>query len=64
MLQFLFDEMQDYLAMLYDIQSDDRIFTITKSFLYTKRTEVSKPQFEFGVLNSELKSATEKKVKL
>ena len=50
--------------MLYDIQFDDRIFTITKSFLYTKRTEVSKPQFEFGVLNSELKSATEKKVKL
>jgi integrase len=34
MPQFLADEMQDYLKMLYDIGLDDRMFTVTKSYLY------------------------------
>ena len=42
MPQFLCDEMQDYLAMLYDIQPDDRIFTVTKSFLHHEMDRGSK----------------------
>ena len=42
MPQFLCDEMQDYLAMLYNIQPDDRIFTITKSFLHHEMDRGSK----------------------
>ena len=34
MPQFLADEMQDYLKMIYDIRPDDRIFTISKSYLH------------------------------
>ena len=34
MPQFLCDEMQDYLKMLYDLKRKDRIFTITKSYLH------------------------------
>ena len=34
MPQFLCDEMQDYLKMLYDLKKKDRIFTITKSYLH------------------------------
>lgn len=34
MPQFLADEMQDYLKMLYGIQSGDRMFTVTKSYLH------------------------------
>jgi integrase len=34
MPQFLADEVQDYLKMLYDIGPDDRMFTVTKSYLY------------------------------
>lgn len=34
MPQFLADEMQDYLKMLYGVQPNDRIFTITKSYLH------------------------------
>nr|WP_325194924.1 site-specific integrase [uncultured Oscillibacter sp.] len=32
--QFLTDEMQDFLKTLYGIQPDDRIFTVTKSYLH------------------------------
>ena len=32
--QFLADEMQDYLKMLYDVGENDRIFTVTKSYLH------------------------------
>ena len=32
--QFLCDEMQDYLKMLYDIEKDERIFTVSKSYLH------------------------------
>ena len=31
MPQFLADEIQDYLKMLYGIGPDDRMFTVTKS---------------------------------
>ena len=31
---FLSDEMQDYLKMLYGVKGSDRIFTVTKSYLY------------------------------
>lgn len=34
MPQFLSDEIQDYLKMLYDIGENDRMFTVTKSYLY------------------------------
>ena len=34
MPQFLCDEMQDYLKMLYALKKKDRIFTITKSYLH------------------------------
>ena len=34
MPQFLTDEIQDYLKMQYDIGEDDRMFTITKSYLH------------------------------
>ena len=34
MPQFLVEEIQSYLKMLYDIREDDRIFTVTKSYLY------------------------------
>ena len=34
MPQFLCDEIQDYMGMLYDLKDDDRIFTISKSYLH------------------------------
>ena len=34
MPQFLCEEMQDYLKMLYDAEPDTRIFPITKSYLH------------------------------
>lgn len=34
MPQFLADEIQDYLKMLYGIQPGDRMFTVTKSYLH------------------------------
>lgn len=34
MPQFLVDEIQDYLKQLYNIQSNDRMFTVTKSYLH------------------------------
>lgn len=34
MPDFLCEEMQEYISMLYDIQPDERIFTITKSYLH------------------------------
>ena len=34
MPQFLCDEIQDYLKQLYGVESNDRIFPITKSYLY------------------------------
>lgn len=34
MPQFLCDEIQDYLKQLYGIESNDRIFPITKSYLH------------------------------
>ena len=34
MPQFLADEMQDYLKQLYGIEPDDRMFTVTKSYLH------------------------------
>ena len=32
--QFLTDEIQDYLKMLYDVGENDRMFTVTKSYLH------------------------------
>ena len=32
--QFLMDEIRDYLKMLYGIQPDERMFTVTKSYLH------------------------------
>ena len=39
---FLCDEMQDYLNSLYEIQSDERIFPITKSYLHHEMDRGSK----------------------
>ena len=30
---FLCEEMQEYIKMLYDIKPDERLFTVTKSYL-------------------------------
>ena len=40
--KFLADEMQDYLAMLYDVGLDDRLFPITKSYLHREMERGSK----------------------
>ena len=40
--KFLCDEMTDYLAMLYGIESDDRMFPLSKSALYRAMREGSK----------------------
>lgn len=42
MPQFLTDEIQDYLKMLYDVGDDDRMFTITKSYLHREMDRGSK----------------------
>ena len=34
MLKFLCEEMREYLQMLYGLKKEDRIFTVTKSYLY------------------------------
>lgn len=39
---FLCDEMQDYIAMLYNVKPDERIFTITKSYLHHEMDRGSK----------------------
>ena len=42
MPQFLADEMQDYLRMLYDVGDSDRIFPITKDYLRREMDRGSK----------------------
>lgn len=42
MPQFLADEMKDYLKMLYDVGVDERMFTITKSYLHREMDRGSK----------------------
>ena len=42
MPQFLAEEMQDYLKMLYDVGENERIFTITKSYLHREMDRGSK----------------------
>ena len=42
MPQFLTDEIQDYLKMLYDVGDNDRMFTVTKSYFIGKWTEAQK----------------------
>lgn len=42
MPQFLAEEMQDYLKMLYDVGDDERIFAITKSYLHREMDRGSK----------------------
>ena len=42
MPQFLCDEMQDYLKMLYEPKKDERIFTISKSYLHHEMNRGSK----------------------
>ena len=41
MPQFLVDEIQDYLKQLYNIQSNNRMFTVTKSYLHHERKPIS-----------------------
>ena len=40
--KFICDEMQDYLKMLYDVSLDDRMFPVTKSYLYREMERGSK----------------------
>ena len=40
--QFLCDEMQDYMEMLYGLKEDERIFTISKSYLHHEMNRGSK----------------------
>lgn len=42
MPQFLTDEIQGYLKMLYDVGDDDRMFTVTKSYLHREMDRGSK----------------------
>lgn len=42
MPQFICDEMQDYLKMLYEPKEDERIFTISKSYLHHEMNKGSK----------------------
>ena len=42
MPQFLCEEMQDYLGMLYGVKMKDRIFTVTKSYLHHEMDRGSK----------------------
>ena len=42
MPQFLADEMQDYLKMLYDLKPDDRMFNVTKTYLHREMDRGSK----------------------
>ena len=42
MPQFLCDEMQDYMEMLYGLKEDERIFTISKSYLHHEMNRGSK----------------------
>ena len=42
MPQFLCDEMQDYLKMLYEPKENERIFTISKSYLHHEMNRGSK----------------------
>lgn len=42
MPQFLAEEIQDYLKMLYGIGADDRMFTVTKSYLHREMDRGSK----------------------
>lgn len=42
MPQFLADEIQDFLKTLYGIQPDDRIFTVTKSYLHREMARGAK----------------------
>ena len=49
MPQFLAEEIQDYLKMLYGIGADDRMFTVTKSYLHREMDRGSK---EAGTVDS------------
>ena len=42
MPQFLAEEVQDYIKMLYGIEPDDRMFTVTKSYLHREMDRGSK----------------------
>lgn len=42
MPQFICDEMQDYMEMLYGLKEDERIFTISKSYLHHEMNRGSK----------------------
>ena len=42
MPQFLAEEIQDYLKMLYGIGADDRMITVTKSYLHREMDRGSK----------------------
>ena len=42
MPQFICDEMQDYMGMLYGLKEDERIFTISKSYLHHEMSRGSK----------------------
>ena len=44
MPKFLSDEIQDYLKMLYDIEPDARMFTVTKSYLYREMERGAKEE--------------------
>ena len=47
MPQFICDEMQDYLKMLYESKEDERIFTISKSYQRLNREDVITPPKTF-----------------
>ena len=60
MPQFLADEMQDYLKMLYDVGGNDRMFTVTKSYLHREMDRGAK---EAGVKRIRIHDIRHPKVK-
>ena len=50
MPQFLCEEMQDYLGMLYGLKKKDRIFTVTKSYLHHEMDRGAKHGFKLSSL--------------
>ena len=57
MPQFLCDEMQDYLKMLYEPKEDERIFTISKSYLHHEMNRGSRDGKVIGLSSSAVYSS-------
>ena len=68
MPQFLVAEIQDYLKMLYDVGNEDRMFTITKSYLHREMDRGAKEAgvsaFGFTIFDTRMSSPRQKNLHL